>query len=286
MISNSCEFDLTIVLPTLGREKEVDAMLESIHRFVTSANISFEIIVVDQNYSDLLDSVVDKYRALGFEMLHHKVSFRGLSKAKNYGAKLARGKYVCFIDDDAEFLEDTAQLAISRLEEGIYDIVSGRCVDREGSDSVLHFKNEEQVLTLSAFENRFVESTMFFKREICGRFQYDENMGIGAFYGAEEGYDLVYRMLHENVKILFDPEIKFYHPQTVVSHSAPGMARKAFMYRMGYGYLCKKHHLNKKYWKRLILVIMYIPYLAIFKRKDVNYYAGELLGLIAGRILY
>lgn len=285
MISNSGKFDLTIVLPTLGREKEVDAMLGSIRRFVTSSNISFEIIVVDQNFSNLLDCVVEKYRALGVEVLHHKVSFRGLSKAKNYGTKFARGKYICFIDDDAEFLEGTAQRAISILEEGIYDVVSGRCVDREGSDSVLHFKHEEQVLTLSAFENRFVESTMFFKRKICGRFQYDENMGIGAFYGAEEGYDLVYRMLHENVKILFDPEIKFYHPQTVVSHSAPGIARKAFEYRKGFGYLCKKHRLYAKYYKRLFSVICYIPYLSIIRPRDVRYYFGEFLGLLVGKII-
>lgn len=285
MIYNLCEFDLTIVLPTLGREKEVDAMLESIYRFVTSSNISFEIIVVDQNFSDLLDNVVEKYHAMGVEMLHHKVSFRGLSKAKNYGAKLARGKYICFIDDDAEFLEGTALRAISRLEEGKYDIVSGRCIDREGNDSVLHFKHEEKVLTLLAFENRFVESTMFFKREICERFQYDENMGLGAFYGAEEGYDLVYRMLHENVIILFDPEIKFYHPQTILSHEGEVVVRRAFSYRCGFGYLCKKHNLNKKYWKRLISVQLYLPFLLFFNRKKVKYYFAEMLGLIVGKLI-
>ena len=126
---------------------------------------------------------------------------------------------------------------------------------------------------------------MFFRREICERFQYDENMGLGAFYGAEEGYDLVYRMLREDVKILFDPEIKFYHPQNFVSRSDAGLPRKVFSYRIGYGYLCKKHHLRKKYWKRLFSVMLYIPYLAVVRPKEVKMYVGELLGLIVGKVL-
>jgi len=275
---------LTIVLPTLGRAEQVEAMLQSIKNYVLPSNISFEVVVVDQNFSDLLDSIIAKFNS-SFPISHYKVSFRGLSKAKNYGAKKAKGKYVCFIDDDAEFTEGLIERAMSRLNDESLDIVSGRCIDREERDSVLPFEHKERVLTLSSFENQFVESTMFFKREICNRFSYDENLGIGSFYGAEEGYDLVYRMLHEDVKILFDPEIKFYHPQTVVSHSAPGMARKAFVYRTGMGYLCKKHKLWKKYFKRLISVICYIPLLCIIRPKDVKFYIGELLGLIAGAIL-
>jgi len=259
--------------------------LESVQKYVAPTSITFEIIVVDQNFSNLLDEIVDKYRKIGFSITQHKVSFRGLSKAKNYGAKLANGKYVCFIDDDAEFLKGVAERAINRLEEGEYDIVSGRCIDRTGKDSALKFEHKEQVLSLKCFENRFIESTMFFKKDICSRFEYDENMGVGAFYGAEEGYDLVYRMLQNDVKILFDPDIVFYHPQNFVSRSQPGIARRTFSYRIGFGYLCKKHKLWKKYYKRLISVICYIPYLCLFRPKDAKFYFGELLGLLAGRFL-
>lgn len=275
--------DLSIVLPTIGRTTEVEAMLESISVFVAPVSISFEIIVVDQNYSDVLDSIVKRFYNQGLVIVHQKVSFRGLSKAKNFGAKLARGKYVCFIDDDAEFLEGTVERAISCLENNNYDIVSGRCIDRDGYDSALKFEHTEQVLTLSSFENRFIESTMFFRREICDRFQYDENMGVGAFYGAEEGYDLVYRMLHAGVIIFYDPEIVFYHPQTVLSHEGDTVVRRAFTYRCGFGYLCKKHHLNKKYWERLLSVQLYLLYLLLFNRKKVKYYFAEMLGLIVGK---
>lgn len=276
------ELELSIILPTLGRSKEVDAMLESIQKYVAPTSITFEIIVVDQNFSNLLDEIVEKYRKFGFCITQYKVSFRGLSKAKNYGAKLAKGKYVCFIDDDAEFLEGTVERAINRLYEGVYDIVSGRCIDRVGNDSAIKFEHKEQILSLKCFENRFIESTMFFKRNVCLRFLYDEEMGIGAFYGAEEGYDLVYRMLNAGVRILFDPEIQFYHPQSVLSHEGQAIVRRAYLYRMGYGHLCRKHGFKKKYYSRLLKVFVYIPFLFVFKRSDTKYYVAELMGLIAG----
>ena len=149
------EYTLTIVLPTLGRTTEVDAMLESIFSYAIDDSIGIEIIIVDQNYSNLLDDIVEKYSNKKYPISHHKVSFRGLSKAKNYGVHHSRGKYVCCIDDDAEFTEGLINRAIRRLECEDMDIISGRCIDREGNNSVLPFKNEESVLTIDAFENRF-----------------------------------------------------------------------------------------------------------------------------------
>lgn len=277
--------DLTIIIPTLGRVKEVNAMIESIYRFPVEEIYKIEIIIVDQNFSDILDPIVNLFRVKKYPIEHHKVSFRGLSKAKNYGVAHAHGRYICCIDDDAEFTDGIINRALGRLDKENVDIISGRCVDRSGANSVLHFEGNEAILTLSAFENRFVESTMFFKREICERYHYDENMGVGAFYGAEEGYDLVYRMLQDRVRILYDPELKFYHPQTVVDHSSIAAARRTYSYHLGTGYLCKKHQLNKKYWQRIILLILYIPYLSFFKRSHLRYYMGEFLGMIVGRFV-
>ena len=279
------EYTLTIVLPTLGRTKEVDAMLGSIFSYAIDGSISIEIIIVDQNFSNVLDDIVEKYKKRKYPIRHHKVSFRGLSKAKNYGAKYARGKYICFTDDDAEFLDNTICCALEILEQGKYDVVSGRCIDREGNNSVIEFSTQATELSISDFEGKFIESTMFFKTEIFKIFHYDENMGVGAFYGAEEGYDIVYRLLSNHKKIYFDPCIKFYHPQTLTSHDAPEAIRRAFNYRCGYGYLCKKHNFAKKYWKRVIAVLMYLPYLLVFRQKYVKYYFAELLGLLAGKYI-
>lgn len=276
------DFLLTIVIPTLGRTKEVDALLASLYAFPIGSNITAEIIVVDQNFSDVLDEIVNRYSNKRFPIKHYKVSFRGLSKAKNFGAAHAKGKYICFIDDDAEFQEGIINIALNELESGKIDIISGRCVDREGYDSVQKFSNEESVLTLDDFEGKFIESTMFFKTELCRKYLYDENMGVGCFYGAEEGYDLLYRMLKDGICIKYNPNLKFYHPQTVIDKSFEGMIKRAFTYRCGYGYLCRKHKFRKKYYIRIAKLLAYLMILPFYKPREFKFYLADLLGSVVG----
>lgn len=274
--------DLSLVIPTLGRREEVNNLLGTIIKSVPSS-ISYEVIIIDQNFSDLLDVIVDYYKDK-LEIRHYKVNFRGLSKAKNYGSRVIDGEVVCFVDDDAELLPSTIKVALNCINQGL-DVVSGRCVDRDGVDSVKKFGKDPCVLSLDNFEDYFIESTMFFRSNIAKKYEYDENMGIGAFYGAEEGYDLVYRMLKDDVKIMFNPEIVFYHPQTVTDHKDPKAVRRVFSYKCGTGFLCKKHNFKKKYNIRFIKVLLYIPYLVIARPKDVRYYIAELLGLLVGRLV-
>lgn len=278
------DFLLTIVIPTLGRIKEVDALLASLYAFPIERNFTAEIIIVDQNFSDALDEIVCKYSKKSFPINHYKVSFRGLSKAKNFGITHAKGKYICFLDDDAEFQEDVLSIALSELESGKIDVISGRCVDREGKDSVQRFSNQEAILTLDSFEGKFIESTMFFKTELCKKYFYDEQMGVGCFYGAEEGYDLIYRMLKDEVSIKFNPKIKFYHPQTVLDKSSEVMIRRAFSYRCGYGHLCKKHKFRKKYCIRIVKLLAYLMILPFYKPREFKFYLADFLGSVVGYI--
>ena len=277
-------YDLSIVLPTLGRSNEVDAMLESIYRYDNS-RYNIEIIVVDQNYSNLLDVIISKYSSKKYPLSHVKVPFRGLSKAKNFGAQKARGKYICFIDDDAEFLEGAIDLALSELSNNNIDIISGRCVDRCGVDSVVSFSDEESFLTLDDFEGKFVESTMFFKTNLTKKYSYDENMGVGAFYGSQEGYDIVYRMLRDGVIIKFNPSLKFYHPQTITDHTSCSSIKRSFNYRCGYGYLCRKHGFQIRFWSRFIKVLFYILVLPFFRPRDIRFYVAEELGNLVGWLI-
>lgn len=279
------ELLLSIVIPTLGRIKEVDALLNSLYKYSIDRRITAEILIIDQNFSNVLDDVVKKYSGCRFPIHHYKVAFRGLSKAKNFGTTYAQGKYICFVDDDAEFQQNLVNTALNELEKGDIDVISGRCIDRDGYDSVQKFSNEEAILTLKSFEGKFIESTMFFKTEICRRFPYDENMGVGCFYGAEEGYDLIYRMLGDGVVIKYNPNIKFYHPQTVVDKSSEGMIRRAFSYRCGYGHLCRKYKFRKKYYVRIAKLLVYLIVLPFYKPREFKYYFADFLGSVVGYTL-
>ena len=59
---------LSIVIPTLGRVSEVRELLKSIE-LSKIENLSFEIVIVDQNFSNLLDPIVREFTQKGFLIL-------------------------------------------------------------------------------------------------------------------------------------------------------------------------------------------------------------------------
>lgn len=273
--------NLSIIIPTMGRKNEVFSLLESIYLSNLDWNKT-EIIIIDQNFSNILDDVCLYYSNLNININHIKVDFRGLSKAKNYGINQAKGEYICFFDDDSKVYPETINIALSLLNKENYDVVCGKCIDNFGNDSVKLFAKTPSLLSIKSFENKFIEATMFFKTNCIKDYLYDETLGIGAFHGAEEGFDIVYRMLKNNVNIYYDPCILFYHPQTIQNHTSNNEIRRVFTYRCGFAKLCMKHKFRKKFISRLITVSLYIPYLLVFNRKMTRYYCAEFLGLLSG----
>ena len=178
-------FELSIIIPTLGRLKELEALFASI--IASKLSLSYEVIVVDQN-ENLIDELVHKYES-SIPIKHHKVSFKGLSMAKNYGVRVADGRIVCFPDDDAEFCLNTIGTALDLLNKKQADCVFGKCVEKNsGKDSVMHFKTCEEFLDLHNFDGSFIEATMFALTDVMKQYPYDESMGVGTIFGSQEGY--------------------------------------------------------------------------------------------------
>ncbi|OPB92350.1 glycosyltransferase family 2 protein [Elizabethkingia occulta] len=273
---------LSILVPTIGRKKEVGELLQSI--VDCFFDFSYEIIIIDQNGSNLLDEIISVFQHQ-LPINHHKVEFRGLSKAKNYGAKIASGAFISFPDDDCLIFKDTYSKAFEEINTHNLDLVFGKCIDKEGKDSVLNFNNEAYFLNKNNMIGGFVEATVVCKKEVFDDFQFDENMGAGTFFGAEEGFDWVYRLLTTSKhKIYYTPKIKFYHPQVILDKGDLTSLNRVFKYRCGTAYLCVKHGFNFTYYKRLILTKI-ATFLFLLKNKNVaEYYRVEAMALQIGKI--
>lgn len=271
---------LSIIIPTLGRKEELQALFDSIKRSKTDC--TYEVLVVDQNKDGLIDNLCESYKE-ELHLTHHKVSFKGASKARNYGIDHAEGEVVCFPDDDAELREDTIVNALGLLKSKNVDSVFGKCVDKQTKeDSVIKFQTQETELNLNNFEGAFVEATMFAYKTIFEKQRYDEKMGVGCIFGSQEAYDLVYRLLNDGKKIFYSPDILFYHPQKVKTKTAEAEIRRAFYYSCGFGYLCKKHGFEKKYKKRMLILNFGIPVIAVIRHKELKYYRAQKMGLELG----
>lgn len=272
---------LSIIVATIGRIIEVEQLL---HSLISVQEIEkYEILIIDQNKEIVLDNVLSQFPTLNIK--HHKVNFTGLSKAKNYGVLEAAGKYVCFPDDDCKILHDTFAIAFQTLQESNADMVFGKCVDEQGADSVLDFRIEPYYLNSKNMLGGFVEATLVAKKEIFNDYRFDENMGAGTFFGAEEGFDWLYRILTKSpYRAYYNPEIKFYHPQVILSKGDLSALNRVFKYRCGTAYLCHKHHFAGKYYKRLIMAYAASKLYYFTDKEKANYYKTEFLGLQLGKI--
>lgn len=272
----------SIVIPTINRTEELRALLLTIKE---QEYQNIEIIVVDQNGDNRLEEVIKESSAY-IPITHLRVSFRGASKARNYGAAKASGDILFFPDDDAEILPGFFVNA-----DVIFDsqpnvkVVFGKCVDREGVDSVLKFSSKSGRLSKTKHKGMFVEATMLIYKNIFLENLFDEGLGVGTFHGAEEAYDLVIRLMNKDCFLFYTPDLKIYHPNKIKLHSDPSEISRVFSYRCGFSKLCIKHRLYWRLFHRVTLVCVYIPFLLIIDRRRVRYYFSELLGLMAGVII-
>jgi glycosyltransferase involved in cell wall biosynthesis len=197
---------VSVIIPTLGRKKELDELLKSLE---ISDYKNFDVIIVDQNENGFLTDIISKYREK-YNITHIVIKEKCASIARNTGARISESEIICFPDDDSRLFPNTISEAINIINEKNVDVVFGKSIDEEGKDSVISFSKQACFLTTQEHEGMFIEFTMFVKRKKFLEHLYDETFGVGAFYGAEEGYDLVLRMLKNMEQIYYSPLIKFY----------------------------------------------------------------------------
>lgn len=95
---------VSIVVPTLNRG---DYLIQTVKDLLSQEHRPLEIVIVDQSgeVDPELASLAAEHPDL---VVHHRVEFRGLPRARNYGWKRARHDAVVFIDDDVRCGPDLA----------------------------------------------------------------------------------------------------------------------------------------------------------------------------------
>ena len=88
---------VSVIIPTLNREEPLRRVLSY---FVDSESYSpFEVIVVDQSPTHE-PATVEYLAALNDKIRLFRIEEKGAGKARNYGAQMAKGSLLLFVDDD------------------------------------------------------------------------------------------------------------------------------------------------------------------------------------------
>lgn len=281
----------SLIMGTVGRQKEVESFFNSM---ALQTFRDFEIIVVDQNETDPLSSICEKYRDR-LEITHLRIDGRGLSRARNYGLQAARGEIIAFPDDDCEYPEsllDTID-GVFRDEDTLDGLTTVLRDKSTGKISCGRFALAEARLSPRNIWRRHISCTIFLRKDICDEIGgFDEEFGVGGRWEGGEESDYLLRALYHGADILYRPDICVFHPDREKT-SSPGNSSHAYLRGMGFGALVRKHLALSKSMaqareavRRLFRSMAGAALFSVSDRERSRYYIQFIRGAITGFAQY
>lgn len=125
---SSC--DVSIVIPTFNRAKFIGDAIISV---LTQSFQNFELIIIDDGSTDSTVDIVNAFNDPRIILLRQQNS--GRSVARNKGLRVARGRYIAFLDSDDVYLEGKLEIQAAYMDKYpefgmIY--TSAYCIDSKG----------------------------------------------------------------------------------------------------------------------------------------------------------
>lgn len=118
----SMHYMFSIIVPVYNVEKYLDECIRSLLKQTYS---SLEIILIDDGSTDQSGIICDNYSAKynNVKSIHQKN--QGQSKARNEGVKIAKGKWLMFVDSDDFIVENTCEIIANYIKKYDVDIIIG-----------------------------------------------------------------------------------------------------------------------------------------------------------------
>ncbi len=112
-----------IIVPVYNTSRFLSRCLDSI---TTQSYENLEIILIDDGSTDNSGAICDQYAGVDRRIHVVHQPNRGASSARNYGLKLSRGEYICFIDSDDTVAPDFVSTLLDAILTTGSDISSSR----------------------------------------------------------------------------------------------------------------------------------------------------------------
>ena len=233
---------LSIVICSYNRASYISDALDSLYKQTAGLN-TFEAIIVDNNSTDNTAEVFSQWRSS-----HTNGSFtyitetnQGASFARNTGAAVAKGQWLCFMDDDAVATPNYVENILKHIETkpdavGFGGRIIPTYIPAEPTWMSYYVSslvgNFDYAPTACAFENGKypLESNMIVKKDVydtIGGFNTALPGVVGTLRIGGEGKELFYKILALGHTIYYDPTICVHHVVEVKKLTSEYMYRVA-----------------------------------------------------------
>jgi GT2 family glycosyltransferase len=218
--------ETSVIIPTYHRKESLIRLLESIQ---AQNEKNIEVIVVEQGDNEAaIYRKIAKQCSFPFTYIFQKTA--STSKAKNIGAKHAKGKYLIFYDDDVILQKDAIKNIIKNFSNPTIGGVAGRVVDK-GRKEEARRTDVGRISLLGSFSDGFSSTIRQEVDTVIGcnaAWRKDIFKKTGGFdekftgNAMREESDLSLRIKKLGYRIVFDPSAAVVHMR-----EPHGGARKA-----------------------------------------------------------
>lgn len=111
---------VSIIMPTYNSASTLNETISSIEKQTYK---NYELIIIDDGSVDNTEEICTSFSER-VNLIYYKQQNAGVSKARNQGLKLAKGKFITFIDSDDLYDEEYLSSLVKTMEENNCQIVS------------------------------------------------------------------------------------------------------------------------------------------------------------------
>lgn len=240
MSPNERSFRLSLVVATLGRSDELARLLCSLAAQTVS---DFEVIIVDQNGDDRVLGPIAQH-AQSLEIVHVRTPKKGVCRARNLGASMARGEWLMFPDDDCWYPANLLERYRHVMETTPADFHCGRATNAAGQTIMGTFETRPVRIRRDNVWTTLIEWMLTVRKgDFTAAGGFDERIGPGSGtpWGAYEVQDFVLTLLERGLAGRYDPMLAGHHPEDMTDQTVPANIAKIRCYSAGLGYVMRKH---------------------------------------------
>ena len=157
--------EISIIVPVYNVEQYLERCIESI---LAQTFTDFELILVDDGSTDLSKNICDNYKKIDnrVRVIHKKNE--GVSKARNTGINISKGKYIQFIDSDDWIENDLLENILNRIKEDNSDIVFFGFNYENEDDELIKVKNCKGNEIVYGYEQCLEKALKLYKEDLFG----------------------------------------------------------------------------------------------------------------------
>ena len=197
---------ISVVIPTLNNRQEF--LKEALDSIETQSQLPFEVIIINNGKHEL------KVPQTSLNIRHLKTIFKGgVAQARNFGASLAQGEYIAFLDDDDLWGQDYLKNIKIQIDKDHPDCLIGR-LDQLLGGKIMPFKNAHGQIDkniILKFNPGITGSSVVINKEVF--------LSIGGYDSKlppSEDKSLVLELINRGFKIVTVPDSQAIARQTEI----------------------------------------------------------------------